>query len=152
MAANVVVATDDESVATTAKGAMAAPDTPDWSPGSVTVTVLVIVHVNETWAEKPESSVAVMVTAKAPAVVGVPEMIPVAGSTDRPGGRVPPSLKVSTAPGSESVVGTGTGVMAVPEVEAWAPGFVIVTVLVTVQVNATVAEKPAPSAAVTVTG
>ena len=41
---------------------------------------------------KPALSVAVMVTAKVPPVVGVPVMAPLDGSMDRPGGRVPPSL------------------------------------------------------------
>ena len=152
MAANVVAATDDESVATTGKGVIAAPDTPDWSPGSVTVTVLAIVHVNVTCAEKPESSVAVIVTGYVPAVVGVPETTPVDRIDGQAGRERSAVTNAARRPGSESEVGTATGVMAAPEVEAWAPGFVIVTVFETVQVNATVAEKPAPSDAVTVTG
>ena len=135
----------------TANGVIAAPETPDWSPGSVTVTVLTTVQANETSAEKPESSVAVIVTVVGPGVVGVPEMVPVDGSTDSPGGSVPESVNVSTASGNESVVGTGTGVMAAPEVDVWSPGSVIVNVLVTVQVKEIVDENPASSAAVTVT-
>ena len=34
-----------------------------------------------------------------------------------------------------SVAGTGTGVMAVPDTSVWSPGPVIVTELVTTQVN-----------------
>ena len=41
------MAVDEESVAATATGVMAEPDRSDWSPGLVTDTELVIVHVNE---------------------------------------------------------------------------------------------------------
>ena len=57
------MAVDDESSAPTANDVIAAPDRPDWLPGSVTVTVLTTVQAKETSAEKLESSVAVIVTA-----------------------------------------------------------------------------------------
>ena len=56
------MAVDDESSAATGNEVIAAPDSPDWLPGSVTVTVLTTVQAKETSAEKPESSVAVIVT------------------------------------------------------------------------------------------
>jgi hypothetical protein len=46
----------------------------------------VIVHVNVALAEELVESVAVMVTPVAPALVGVPEMIPVDASIERPCG------------------------------------------------------------------
>ena len=57
------MAVDEESVADTATGVMAVPDTFDWSPGLVTVTVLVIVQVKDVVPTEPTVSVTVMVTA-----------------------------------------------------------------------------------------
>ena len=52
----------------------------------------------------------------------------------------------------ESVDGTVSGVMAVPDTFAWAPGLVTDTVLVTVQVKDVEPTNPAESVTVTVTG
>ena len=56
------VADGTESEAFTVTGVMAVPETSFWSPGLVTVTVLVMVQVNEAWAEKPALSATVTVT------------------------------------------------------------------------------------------
>jgi hypothetical protein len=74
-----------------ANGVMAVPETLVWSPGLVTVTELVTVQPNEMKDEKPALSLTVIVTVEDPAVVGVPEIVPLAGSMARPAGRVPPS-------------------------------------------------------------
>ena len=100
------VATGELSVAEFASGAIADPDTSPWSPGEVTFTLLVIVHVNDVEPEAPEPSVAVRVTEEVPAVVGVPEMVPVDGSMVRPAGR-PVADHVSVAAGEVSVAGIG---------------------------------------------
>ena len=49
--------------------------------------MLVTDQVKEIVDENPASSTAVTVTAKVPAVVGVPETVPDEGSIERPGGR-----------------------------------------------------------------
>src|ERR1700677_56911 len=82
----VMVATDDESVAESDRPLMAEPDRSDWLPGLVTVTVLVITQVKETWPEKPLLSVTVTTTASEPPVVGVPEIVPVPELIDSPAG------------------------------------------------------------------
>ena len=56
------VAPDAESLAAMDNGLMAAPETLFWFPGLVTVTVLVIVQLNEAELLKPALSVAVTVT------------------------------------------------------------------------------------------
>ena len=56
------MAVDDESVAVMGRAVMAVPETLDWSPGLVTVTVLVMVQVKLAAPVKPALSVAVMVT------------------------------------------------------------------------------------------
>jgi hypothetical protein len=83
---HVSVAVDDESVAATSTGVMAAPEMSDWSPGLVTETTLVTLHENEAVPVKPELSLAVTVTDDVPAAVGVPEMVPEVGSMARPSG------------------------------------------------------------------
>jgi hypothetical protein len=88
---DVIVAVVDVSVAVSVRGAMGEPDVDSGLAGVPTDTTLVTVHVNVEVAAKPALSVAVTVTSYVPAVVGVPVMDPVPGSTDRPGGRVPPS-------------------------------------------------------------
>ena len=85
------MAVDEESAAATTNGVMAVPETPDWFPGLVTVTVLVTVQVKLVVAKYPSVSVAVMVTEEVPAVVGVPWITPVEVLIESPGGRVPPS-------------------------------------------------------------
>ena len=67
--------------------AMADPDTSDWFPGLLMVTVLVMVQVNEVVAVYAAESVALTVTEEEPAVVGVPEMVPVVPLIDSPVGR-----------------------------------------------------------------
>ena len=47
MADQVSVAVDDESDPETPSGVIAVPETLDWLPGLVTVTVLVTVHVKD---------------------------------------------------------------------------------------------------------
>jgi hypothetical protein len=90
----------------------------------------------------------VTVTAKDPAEVGVPEIVPVDELIDRPAGR-PVADQVRVAPDWESVAESVTGVMAVPETSDWLPGPVTAMVLDTVQEN--VAEPFAPLASVAVT-
>ena len=82
----------------------------------------------------PESSVAVTVTDEVPAVVGVPEMVPVELSIDNPVGR-PVAVHVSVAVDEVSVAVTVTGVMAEPDRSDWSPGLVTDTELVMVQVK-----------------
>ena len=130
----VSVAVDEVSVAAMATGVMAEPDRSDWSPGLVTDTELVIVQPNEAESVAPESSVAVTVTDEVPAVVGVPEMVPVELSIDNPVGR-PVADQVSVAVDEVSVAVTVTGVMAEPDRSDWSPGLVTDTELVMVQVK-----------------
>ena len=80
-------------------GAIADPETLVWRPMGGVDTTLEIVQVKEAVAEYPASSVAVRSTAKVPAVVGVPLTVPDVGSTDRPGGSVPPSDHATVAAG-----------------------------------------------------
>ena len=87
VADHVNVAVDEVSVAAAASALIGVPDGSDCAPGSVTDTKLVIVQPNEAESVAPESSVAVTVTDEVPAVVGVPEMVPVELSIDRPAGR-----------------------------------------------------------------
>ena len=83
----VSVAPDCESVAEPETGVMAAPDGSDRSPGPVTDTALVMFQVNEAESEYAASSVTVTVTDELPGVVGVPVMLPVELSIERPAGR-----------------------------------------------------------------
>ena len=57
------MAVDDESLAAMDTGVMCEPTVPVWLPGLVTVTVLVIVQVNEAEPVKPALSVTVTTTA-----------------------------------------------------------------------------------------
>lgn len=67
------------------------PSTVDCAPGFVTVTTCggseVIVQANVALAKAPVASVAVAVTATAPATVGVPEINPVEALIDKPAGK-----------------------------------------------------------------
>ncbi len=85
-------------------------------------------------------------------MVGVPVMVPVLESIDRPGGSVPPSPMSTVAVDEVSDTATVSGVMALPETFDWFPGLVAETWLVTAQVNETWAEKLLLSVTVTVTG
>jgi hypothetical protein len=145
-----MVATGELSVAELESGAIVDPETSFWSPGEAMVTVLVMVQVNEAEPEAPEPSVAVRVTGDEPAVVGVPEMVPVDGSMARPAGR-PVADHVTAAVDELSVAESVTGVMAEPDRSDWLPGFAADTVLVIVQVNDAEPVAPDPSEAVTVT-
>jgi len=80
------VAVGDESVAPMSSWLMAEPETSDRSPGPATVMALVTVHANDVEPANPAPSVAVTVTELTPAVAGVPEMVPVDGSIERPVG------------------------------------------------------------------
>ena len=74
------------------------PETLDWVPGLVTVTVLVMFQVKVLlWRSAPRESVAVTVTEQAQAVVGVPLMTPLLELIDRPAGR-PVAAKVTALP------------------------------------------------------
>jgi hypothetical protein len=114
-------------------------------------TALVMVQMNVVESDAPEPSDAVTVTEQLHAVVGVPEMVPVAGSTVRPAGR-PVALKEIATIEEVSMVGTGRGLIAVPDGVDWSPGPVMVTVLMMVQLNDVESEKPDPSVATTTTG
>ena len=119
--------------------------------GAVSVTVLWDTQENDAVPENPWSSVAVRVTDDEPAVVGVPEIVPVVGSIVRPAGRPVADHDAMVAVDEVSVAVGVTGVMAVPETLDRSPGFTTVTTLVTVQVTSVDAENPAPSDTVTVT-
>jgi hypothetical protein len=94
--------------------------------------------------------VAVTVTVDVPAVVGVPEIVPVAGLIESPAGR-PVAPQVRVADGDESVPTTASGVMAVPETLDWLPGLVTTTVFETFHVKVVEADSAWLSVAVTVT-
>ena len=98
----------------------------------------------------PAPSVAVRVTDEVPPVVGVPEMVPVAGSTESPAGS-PVADHVSVAPAWVSVAEDVSTLIGDPDVEDWAPGLATATVLTTVQVKLADPANPAPSVAVRVT-
>ena len=150
-AVQVSVAVDEVSVAAGVKEA-ADPVALALVPGLVTTTVLVMVQVNETELETLALSVAVMVTEKAPAVVGVPLMTPVEELMDRPVGR-PEALQVSVATDEVSVAVAVTGLMAVPDTFDLADvvGLVTATVLVMVHEKLADPAKLAVSVAVMVT-
>ena len=150
-AVQVSVAVDEVSVAAGVKLA-ADPVALDLVPGLVTTTVLVMVQVNETELETLALSVAVMVTEKAPAVVGVPLMTPVEELMDRPVGR-PEALQVSVATDEVSVAVAVMGEMAVPDTFDLADvvGLVTATVLVMVHEKLADPAKLAVSVAVMVT-
>ena len=133
-----VVATLEVSVATAVMLVMAVPDTFDLAvvAGVVTATVLVMVQVKLTeleYAVGEPLSVAVMVTAQAHAVVGVPLMTPAEEMTMPTGRPVADQVKVATD--DVSVAVAVIGVMRVPDTLdlALVVGLVTATVLVTVQ-------------------
>ena len=93
------------------------------------------VHVNVALPVNPALSAAVTVTHELPAVVGVPEMVPVTASIDSPVGRPEADQWVMVAAADESVAPIVRGAMAAPDVELWLPGEDTDTVLVTDQLN-----------------
>ena len=104
----------------------------------------------------PLSSVAVTVTRALPGVASVaivPVMRPVAGSMDRPRGRLD-APNVSGSPlGSENALDASTGVMVWPSVDTW-PAVGAPTTgawFVAVRRKVLVALPPSPSVAVTAT-
>ncbi len=141
---------DELSVAGALTGVTAEPDTEVWSVLADGVTTFTTVHEKVAVSEVTASSVTVTVTEHTHAVVGVPVTAPVAGSIASPAGR-PAADQVRVAVDDESVAGTSTVAMAVPEGSDWSPGLVTLTALVTVQVKDAVPEYPAPSVTVTVT-
>jgi hypothetical protein len=94
--------------------------------------------------------VAVTVTVGEPAVVGVPVIVPVEGSTDSPAGS-PVAENVRLVVGDVSDPPVVTAVMAVPEMFAWGPGFTMATLFEMVQLKDVVPVKLAESVTVTVT-
>ena len=84
-------------------------------------------------------------------MVGVPEMVPVAGAMDRPAGRPVADHEVMVAL-DESVAVLVTGVMDVPEISDWALGTATATAPVTVHVKLAAPMAPELSMAVRVTG
>ena len=131
----VMVAVDEESEADGVKPLMAVPDTFDFVPGLVTVTVLVTFQVKVAAPEAPAESVAVMVTEQAQAVVGVPENAPVEVLNDSPAGMPVSDHEVMVAVDEESEADGVKPLMAVPDTFDFVPGLVTVTVLVTFQVK-----------------
>jgi hypothetical protein len=109
------VAPDEESLAVTARGAMAVPETFAWLPGLVTETVLEIVHENDAVPVKPALSVALTVTEQVQAVVGVPVMAPDDELMDSPAGRPVADHEAMVAVEEESVAELCNVEMAVPE-------------------------------------
>lgn len=88
VADQVMVTPESVSVAVLARGVMADPVADDWLPRLATVIDEVTVQVNEVDPAKKAPSVAVTVTTNEPPVVGVPVMVPVEESIDRPVGRL----------------------------------------------------------------
>ena len=131
------VATDEESLETGVSELTAEPETLDLAPGLVTVTVLVMVQVKLTELACDWLSVAVMVTAQAHAVVGVPLITP-ADEMTMPTGR-PVADQVKVAVVDVSVAVAVIGVMRVPDTFdlALVVGLVTATVLVMFHVNET---------------
>src|SRR4051812_22232567 len=93
------------------------------------VAAAVIVHVKVADPDAPVPSLAVTVTLKAPAVVGVPEISPEELMLS-PAGR-PVAVKVSVCPEAESLAAI-CRLTAVPTVVVCAPGLVTVTVFAVV--------------------
>jgi hypothetical protein len=125
---------DWESVAELVRVVMGDPVTPVWLPGLATATVLVTVQEIAVVPEKPAPSVALRVTEQVQGAVGVPVIDPVELLTDSPAGS-PVADQVKDAPDWLSVAESVTAVIAVPVTALLLPGFVTVTVLVTVQVK-----------------
>ena len=151
VADQVSVSPGRESVAPTANGVIAPPDTELCAPGEVTLTELVTVQVKVAEAVVEAESTTETVTWKVPAVVGVPVMMPVEELMARPTGS-PVADQVSVAVDDESVAPTTSPATDTPEPLSWFPGEVTVRMLVMVQVKLDEAAKPLPSVAVTVTG
>ena len=141
VAVQVSVAVGLVSVAAGVRVVMAAPETLDLVPGLVTATVLVTVQVKLTELEYVVGeplSVAVMMTAHAHAVVGVPLITPVPEAMEIPAGR-PVADQVTVAVDDVSVAVAVIGEIAVPEMFdlAVVPGLVTAMVLVMFHVNET---------------
>jgi len=130
----VMVAVDEESEADGVKPLMAVPDTFDFVPGLVTVTVLVTFQVKVVLPEAAEGSVALTVTEQAQAVVAVPVIVPLELSIDSPAGS-PVADQVRVAPDCVSVAEFVSGVMADPLVLLRVTCGVTATTLVTFQVK-----------------
>ena len=79
-------AVDDESAAVGTNGVMAAPVTVVGGAGTVRERTLLMVQVNEADELNPAESDTVTSTVETPAVVGVPDSVPDAASTDTPTG------------------------------------------------------------------
>ena len=138
VAVQVSVAVGLVSVAAGVRVVMAAPETLDLVPGLVTATVLVMVQVKLTeleYAVGEPLSVAVMVTAQAHAVVGVPLITPAEEMT-MPTGR-PVADQVKVAVDDVSVAVAVMLVIAVPDTFdlAVVVGLVTATVLEMFQVK-----------------
>ena len=94
---------------------------------------------------------AVTVTSKRPAVVGVPAMVPLDGSMESPAGS-PDADQEKLSPAWVSVAESATAGTGDPDTSVWFATDPTVTVLVTVQANVVEPEDPEASVAVTVTG
>jgi len=112
-----MVATGELSLTVSVRLAMATPVGDDFAPGLATVTAFVTVQLKVALANAAVVSVAVSVTEQAHAVVGVPEMVPVAELMTSPAGR-PLADQVSVWPEAESLADETSPAMAVPEVDA----------------------------------
>jgi len=135
VADQVMVAPESVSVALEVTGVTAEPVRLDWFPGLVTLMVEEMPQVNEVDPVKPAVSVAVMVTEKTPAVVGVPVTDPVEELIERPAGR-PEVVQVKDWPDWVSVAELVNVLMAVPAGEVRLDLDKTATVLVVVHVSA----------------
>ena len=88
---------------------MAVPETLDWGPGLVTVTVCVMRPGEGGRAGEAAASVALTVTESDPAVVGVPVMAPWSELMDSPAGRPVADQEERVAVDEESVAGDRRG-------------------------------------------
>ena len=134
----VLVAVDDVSEAEMATEAAVLIKV-TWLPGLVTTTVLVTFQVKLTELVNDEPSMAVMVTAQAHAVVGVPLTRPEDELMVTPAGRFV-LLQVMTAPLWVSVAVAVKLEMAVPDTFDWVAAVGLVTATVLVMVHDQLAE------------
>jgi hypothetical protein len=119
-------------------GGIAVPETFAWGPGFTTATVLDTDQLNEVDPVKPLESVTVTVTELEPAVVGVPEIVPVEALMPSPAGSPVAAKWVMVAVDELSEATTPTVDTGEPETLAWLPGLVTATVLSTVQLKVVV--------------
>ena len=129
-----MVATEELSLTGRVRLAMAAPVAEDFAPGLVTDTAFVTVQVKVALPNAVVVSVAVSVTEQAHAVVGMPEMVPVAELMTSPAGK-PVADQVRVWPAAESVADETSPTTAAPEMDDWAPGFATTITSEIVQVN-----------------